>query len=344
MDSASPPTDHPGTSGGVGKVGSYERAILEATVEKAFSAAAVSAVRAVPSEGPHLVASVHTADGGRFALKCAPTADGDGVLAREVGVMNYLRRRTDVPVPEVVDVDLDGTERSPPYFTSRWVEGATLREATRATTLSVQMELFRRLGGTLATLHRGTAFDAPGTAVPSGPGSLDVRPAPSWPELFAEELAEHVAALCGTRFEPLSEEVWDSLAGRLPRLDTGEAPALLHGDVGEGNVVYDGTTVEGLLDWERAFVGHPEYDLCRAEVRYFWNLWGEADTLQSSFYAGYRAVRPLGDGFDARRRIYLATFYLMSLRDFDEWGPQLSADLDAFAGRLSAKLRGLATP
>ena len=295
----------------------------------------------LPSDGPNDVSRLTTEEGGRFVLKCARDVAGAAALRRERAVTNYVRRETDVPVVEVVAHGFDGTDSPGTYVVTRWAEGRTLEEATAAHPTHRHPQLFGSVGETLARLHAGTSFDDPGTIVPDGSDSFDVDPATDWPELFAEQLADRVEALRGTRFEALAEEVWSYVVDRLRGLDTGETAVLLHGDVGDGNVVYDGTSVSCVLDWERAFVGHPEYDLCRAEARYFLNDWGRPSRLQATFHAGYRSVRELPAGFEDRRRCYLATFFLLPFSTYPEWGPTMTDDLDGFAERLAEKVRGV---
>jgi len=175
--------------------------------------------------------------------------------------------------------------------------------------------------------------------VSTGADAFELERTAEWPEFFARELADRVEALQGTRFEAVAEEVWDYASDRLQDFDTGESPVLLHGDFGEGNVVYDGTAVSCVLDWERSFVGHPEYDLCRAEVRYFLNNWGRESPEQAMLYSGYRSVRSIADGFDDRRQCYLAAFYLLPLARYPEWAPAVTDDLDGFADRVAQKVR-----
>ncbi|MFB6353309.1 MAG: phosphotransferase family protein [Halobacteriales archaeon] len=329
-DAADPPGDEPD-----------DRALLEATADAALPDGMAAEVEPLAGEGRSVVGAVTAADGERFVLKCAPDADAARVLRREAAVTAAVDRRTEVPVAGVVAAAFEPAGAPAPYVLFRWVEGRTLSEAVSAGPGGVTPALFGALGETLAALHVDTEHEAPGSVVPTGPRDYAVDPAPSWPELFAGELADHVEALAGTRFAALAEACWDELAGRLPALDTSDPPVLLHGDVGAGNVVYDGTDVAGLLDWERAFVGHPEYDLCRAEVRYFWSQWGRRDALASTLYAGYRSRRELADDFDARRPVYLATFYLMSLSTFESWAPRYADDLDAFAADVADKVRGV---
>lgn len=314
---------------------------IDAVLDLAFPDQRRTDVRRLESDSPHDVFAVTTADGHRFVVKCAPEGDDGEGLAREVAVTNYVRRETDVPVVDVVRSDLDPETAPVPYFVARWADGQNLGDACASLPRPAHGGLFRNLGETLGTLHEQTSFEACGDVVATGPASFEVERDGPWPERFAAILADHVEALGGTRFEDLAEDVWEYVTERLRRLDTGESPVLLHGDVGDENVLYDGTTVSRVLDWERASVGHPEYDLCRAEVRFFWSNWGTPDRLQTMLYSGYRSRRDLPDGFDVRRSCYLATFYLQTLASFDQWAPRLADDPDSFADGVAEKIRGV---
>lgn len=308
---------------------------------EAFPDVEITGVSALSGEGPNASFAVATGDGNRYVLKCASDGDATEHLRRELAVTGYVRRETDVPAVEPITYGFDGSGTSLPYVVTRWADGETLNETLSSLPPYAHPELFSNVGGMLATLHTQTSFDESGAVVPTGPASFEVEPAENWPELFAGRLADHVEALQGTRFEDVAEDVWSSVTDRLHTLDTGEPPVLLHGDVGEGNVTYDGTAVSHVLDWEFAFVGHPEYDLCRAEVRYFLNDWGRPTRLQAMLHSGYRNVRELQPGFESRRRCYLATFYLLVLTTFPDWAPTLTDDLDGFADRISEKVRGV---
>lgn len=315
--------------------------MLQTVAEAALPDRPVRAVDELHSDGPAVVGQVRTGRGARFVVKCAPGPGGPSRLRKEAAVTNVVDRETPVPVPGILAADVEPPAGTPPYLLFRWADGRALSEAVETTPPFVHGQLFHNLGATLANLHDALSFDVPGQIVADGLDAFDVQPAESWPVLFAEELADHVEALGGTRFEALAEDVWNEGADRLSGLEMGAEPVLLHGDIGDGNVIYDGVTPASLLDWERAFVGHPEYDLCRAELRYFWNQWGEPDRLQSAFYEGYRSQRRLTDGFDTRRPVYLATFYLLSLSTYEEWGPRYTTDLDGLATKVAEKVRGL---
>jgi aminoglycoside phosphotransferase (APT) family kinase protein len=340
-DSPGTPSGRDGTSTGNTPDEAFATAGFEATVAAAFPDERVTDVRSLGGESANLVAAVTLSGDRRSVLKCAPASGSESALAREAAVSNVVARETAVSVPQVVGADLDPAGEAMPYLVTEWAGGTKLQDALQSTPRPLQPQLFESLGETLATLHADTEFDAPGEIVATGTDAFEIDPADSWPEQFAHRLADHVERLDGTRFEGLAEEVWERVSERLQTLDTGDPPVLLHADLGDGNVTYDGTAVASILDWERAFVGHPEYDLCRAEVRYFWSQWGEADPLQSALYSGYRAVRDLPEGFEERRRCYLPTVYLLSLSTYEQWAPRLTDDLDSFAESLSEQVADL---
>ncbi|MFB6360651.1 MAG: phosphotransferase family protein [Halobacteriales archaeon] len=321
--------------------GNAELALLEEVADFAFPNSSVVDIARLSGESRFVVGAVSTAEDERFVLKCAPNGIPESNLRREATVTNVVGQRTEVPVAEIVDAKFEPTEAPVPFVLFRWVDGRTLEESLAGPAGSLPAGVFGALGETMAALHLETPHDAPGRIVPTGPDAYDVAPERSWPEAFGRELADHVEHLVGSRFEPLAEELWTDISDRLRTLDTDDPPVLLHGDFGEGNVVYDGQTVSGVLDWEHAFVGHPEYDLCRAEVRYFWSQWGRRDAAASMLYAGYRSRRDLADGFDRRRPLYLATFYLMSLARFGDWAPRYTDDLNAFASAVADNVRGV---
>lgn len=312
---------------------------LESVLSDAFPETVVTDLSTVAGDGPNPVVTVQTEGGNRFVVKFATATEHIVDLRRELTVTNYVRRETDVPV--VAPVRYNFEDEWPAYVVFPHADGRTLEDALASVPQYLHPELFSNVGEMLATLHSQTSFDRFGEIVPTGPASFEIKSPAEWPEQFARHLADHVEALQGTQFEDIAEEVWSEVSNQLRDLETGANPVLLHGDIGEGNVLYTGTDVSGIVDWERAFAGHPEYDLCRAEVRYFLNDWGRPSHLQAMFYSGYRSVRTLSSGFENRRRWYLATFYLLALTQYSEWAPTVTDDLDRFAEQLSDKIRDI---
>ncbi len=73
-----------------------------------------------------------------------------------------------------------------------------------------------------------------------------------------------------------------------------DSPSLLHGDLWSGNYMIGNDGEAWLID-PATYVGHAEADLAMTE------LFGGFDR---HFYEGYKAVRPLQDGYEDRRDLY----------------------------------------
>lgn len=80
-------------------------------------------------------------------------------------------------------------------------------------------------------------------------------------------------------------------------LFVGIRPVLLHGDLGNHNVVSDGATITALIDWEDCLSGDPIFDVA------FWATF-HPDRRHAAFLDGYRSVAQLPDDFEARFWLY----------------------------------------
>lgn len=190
-----------------------------------------------------------------------------------------------VPGPEVVAV-LDNEDALGPGFVMALVEGETvpqkiLRDARFA---KVRNEMAAICGEILARIH--------------------ATPLSALPDLPRATAKDKLAALRRQYLEqqrprPVFELAFQWLARRLPAEPPGR---LVHGDFRNGNLIIQPDGVAAVLDWERAFIGDPMYDvgwLCVGSWRF-----GEIDSPVggfgsiSQFEAEYRAV---GGEFDLKR-------------------------------------------
>lgn len=176
----------------------------------------------------------------------------------------------------------------------------------------------------LAALHATTAdaFGFPFDTL-AGPVS-QLNP---WTDRWIRFYRDH-------RLEPLRERCLDAgvLDGELDdrlrvllerlgeRLVEPPAPALLHGDVWENNLLTDGRRVAAFLD-PACYYGHPEVELAYVD----WT-----DTFGETFFEEYGERRGIEDGFFAERRfVYRIYPLLVHLLLFGSpYDDELAATLD----------------
>lgn len=245
------------------------------------------------------------ADGTRLVVKT-----GADNLALERRMLADLARDGDVPLPRVVHGDdailvLEHLDHDP------GIPGPAAQ---------------RHAGGLLAGLHR-VAWPAIGYPYDTVIGKLH-QPNPAserWLPFFAEQRLGHMTRE-GVREGTVSPELAariDRLAGRLDRyLDEPGHPSLLHGDLWTANLLHKGDRIVGLID-PAIYWGHPEIEL--AYMTLF-------DTVTEDFFAAYRALRPIDEGFfDLRRDIYNIYPLLVHVR---YWDAAYSRPIDATLRRL----------
>lgn len=154
----------------------------------------------------------------------------------------------------------------------------------------------RHAANTLAALH---AHSAPtfGYAYETRIGGLAQvnHPDSSWRRFFAEHRLVAMAELAAGRgkLSPEDARRVERVASRLPEwIDEPAAPALVHGDLWSGNVLFEDGRLVGLID--------PAIYFADAEVELaFITLFS---TFSQEFFDAYAAVRPISDNFWAVKR------------------------------------------
>lgn len=161
----------------------------------------------------------------------------------------------------------------------------------------------------LAAMHRAGKDSRWGAEGDGFIGALaqDNQPASSWPEFWWKRRLGPQLALPGAARVRSAPE-WAVLERRLPEILTAgeeEGPALLHGDLWSGNVLWtdDGPA---LID-PACYNGHREVDLAMGE------LFGG---LGEGFMEAYTAAYPLRPGYEARRGVYQLYYLLVHVNLF----------------------------
>lgn len=207
-----------------------------------------------------------------------PSAIRPDGIAREAEAIAAARRRG-VPVPRILAVECAADRLAAPFILMEHVDGETLgHRIVRAPQLaSVRPALAAECGTALARLHAGDGRDLP--ALP-----------------MVDALADLRAGLDRFDASPAFELGFRWLEDRRPGP---AAPALVHGDFRNGNLIIGPEGIRAVLDWELAHLGDGAEDLGWLCVR-AWRFGGagpvggfgeRADLLTAYERAGGRAVQ-----------------------------------------------------
>jgi aminoglycoside phosphotransferase (APT) family kinase protein len=183
---------------------------------------------------------------------------------------------------------------------------------------AVLLRLTRQAGQLLAALH-SIRTRAPGFVGPDGRVDEGSRPRGDAVVAAVERGLDFLIANGCDR--GLLEAATDAVVGGAELLN--RAPVtLVHGDWRTTNVLSDGTSITGIVDWEGARGGDPAFDFVVWSVRS-----RDHATATEALVGAYREAGGSTDGdFDLRRRLYLIADRLSALGHFTVTGrPELLA-------------------
>jgi aminoglycoside 2''-phosphotransferase len=258
---------------------------------------AVTAVEAMPlGSGDHNDALLVN---DMLVFRFARTPPARETLAREAVLLAALADRLPlaIPRPHYVTADFIGYERLP----GEPLDAATLRALPQAD----REAIVAQLAAFLRALHT-----VPLDAVPEAARSrADTR----------EEWADLYTRIRMRLFAFMRPDVRDAIAVRIEAY-LGDAvhfafvPALRHGDIGPGNVLYDPATarLSAILDFGSAGYGDPALDLASALL----GPRGFGEDLVEPFAVTYPGVAELLP----RARFYASTFALQAALHGAEYG------------------------
>lgn len=219
------------------------------------------------------------------------------LMRREVEIIKTVQDIEGLPVPPLVGCDFSRRHLDRDYMFIEMLSGRPFNEIKRDLPEDVVHDLDREVGRCIARLAeiRGPSFGYFG----DGPGAGS----PTWRDAYlaiVEAVIQDGEDL-GAKIPLLWDDLRDLIHAHSGVLDDITAPSLVHWDLWAGNVFVkpqNGSYVlEGLIDWERALWGDPDFETAVA-CRFY----------SPPFYEGYG--KPLSETGPEAVRQSLYRLYL----------------------------------
>lgn len=210
------------------------------------------------------VREVTLSETGRVVVKVPRIEDG---RLSTPPVLDLVRARTDVPVPELLAVR---DETAPSFVVMEYVEGRVVSDLDELPADEVR-RFAREVGGVLGTLHGADLpLDAFGRIrCDDSRGLHTLESFESWRPRFRDTMTVNLDALEELRLGDLADPVRDHLERAVTDVPDVATPALNYHDCKVSNFVLaedggDGL-VRAVLDWEALETTHWAYNLAFAE-------------------------------------------------------------------------------
>jgi hypothetical protein len=217
-------------------------------------------------------------------------------LEVETALMDAIRARTAVPVPETLAV---GTSEGVGYAVREHRAGASLHTVFTAVDAGTRARFVREFGRYLGELHAAFPVDGVGRVsvtdgartegAAHGNGAVALTAPASDSREWLSEYGERAVRRLPADFDPLRERLRTCL--RSVTEYTVESARLFPWDLRPGNALVAGTDITAIVDWEGALAAHP--GLAAAKARYLTAEWYDIDVprLGRAFRDGYESVR-----------------------------------------------------
>lgn len=227
--------------------------------------------------------------------------DYEDVISRYKGeqIIYEQLRDTDVPVPEVIALDLSKTLAPYAYIILSKMGGTPLIDDWDSLSVEQRAQVGNSLGRYLTIIHEHK-FD--------GFGSLCNLNLSSWGEFisnFVNDMGIDLAAT-GILSTPVVEKIKSIIEKHRPLYEIGMEGWLIHTDFQFSNVLQKDGVITAILDFEFALAGDPVWDF-RLEDRWEDECIGCRDFI----YAGYSGI--LNPDHNLRVRLYKLLQYMDEL-------------------------------
>lgn len=228
----------------------------------------------------------------------------------EVAALEALAGRS-LPVPELIAADIDAVECDVPALLVTWLPGRTLGSGDRID----RMAFPHGLAEHLPAIHRcplvERAYDP--YFVSDGTTVGDLRP-PRW-----------------TNDPAVWERAFEAAAGEPPRFE----PRFIHRDYHQGNTLWMGERISGIVDWTTGSSGPVGIDLAQMRMNLAWEFDLE---LADAFLEAWRSIAHDPDAYHPYWEVLNAVDWLGDGEPDDETRPERLQRFERFVARALAEL------
>lgn len=232
-------------------------------------------------------------DGRKTILKVAPFENTEvmtyerEMMAREVKIMKEIDKKLSVKIPCVYFYDDSKEVIGSDYFFMEKLKGQPLSKIKKVITNEKSEEIRGHCGAVCKELH-----------------SLYTQSGYKWKSKFMEMIEDLFAdgkrknADIGIEYDRL----YEIIVNNSRFLEDVEQVTMLHGDFCDANVMVDGETLSGIIDFERAFIGDFLMEI-------YFNTAAQSNMV-TEFMKGYGLCN-IDDSIKKRRILYNIHLYLI---------------------------------
>ncbi len=223
--------------------------------------------------------------------------DGDisAKALKEEMIYKIVENNSDVSIPKVYDVGVDGKILPFEYMIMSEIPGKSLSETYDESDEGERVELGRKVGKTISDLHQ-IKFDQMGFIE-----GTTIRQSSSIAQWHQDKLSYFATDALFGGYVPKDTVygIMDYTLDHMDLLDIEIEPCLIHNDFTSQNIKFLDGEVSGLFDFEWAASGHNEYEFVKTN----WFM-PKDEGFKDSMMSEYVKKSELTPEFDERLKLY----------------------------------------
>jgi aminoglycoside phosphotransferase (APT) family kinase protein len=204
-----------------------------------------------------------------------------GKFEKERFLFNLLRKKTDLPVPKVIDLDSSKKIIPHDYILLEKLPGESLKKCSSRLSDRQKKRLAYELGLSLAKIH-SIRFKTVGRFKPD-----KLVKEKEWKGFVWGVYTDSLKKIEKGNFldAGLIKRIRSFVKGRKELLDVRFRPSLIHSDYNAGNILLHKGKISGIFDMEWSYSGHTEYELSAINIK----LMKRISPYQKDFFKGYES-------------------------------------------------------